>query len=85
MKIVKIEMADFALVDVRTTNECTPTPHCKKHGAMNKTTAHADGGGIWRCLAAHSYSIVKIGNSIGKKENDCACRAGCLQVGRFTD
>lgn len=80
MIIREIEFSDFSLVEVKTTNECRPTPHCKKHGAMNKITAHDDGGGIWRCLSAHSYTLIKIGNSVSKKENDCACRAGCLEV-----
>lgn len=82
MKIIPLELSDFSLVEVKTTNECNPTPHCKKHGAMNKITVHADGGGFWRCLSVHSYRIVKFGNSISRKENDCACRAGCLQVGQ---
>lgn len=26
------------------------TPHCMRHGAMNKVATHEDGGGIWRCI-----------------------------------
>ena len=79
MKISPLELADFNLVKVRSTNECTPTPHCDRHGAMNKITKHEDGGGIWRCLAVHSITIIKNGKSISKKENDCVCRAGCIE------
>ena len=80
MNVINLDMADFGLVDVKTTNDCNPTPHCKKHGAMNKITKHEDGGGIWRCLAVHSITAIRNGNSISKKENDCVCRAGCLQI-----
>ncbi len=75
MKISKIEMADFDLVEIKNN-----TPHCIKHGAMNKITKHSDGGGIWRCLSVHSITYIKVGNSIGKKENDCVCRAGCIEL-----
>lgn len=78
--IQALESAEFDLVEVKTTNECKPTPHCKNHGAMNKITRHEDGGGIWRCLAVHSITTVRIGKQISKKENDTVCRAGCLQV-----
>lgn len=79
MEIKELEFSDFSLVEVKTTNECSPTPHCKVHGAMNKITRHEDGGGIWRCLAAHSITTIKIGNSVSKKENDTICRAGCIE------
>ena len=81
MKIMELELADFGLVEVKTTNECSPTPHCKNHGAMNKITQNEDGGGIWRCCSVHSITTIKIGNQISKKENDNVCRAGCMQVG----
>lgn len=84
MTVTELPESDFSLVEVKTTNECNPTPHCKKHGAMNKITMHEDGGGIWRCLAAHSITTIKIGNSISKKENDTVCRAGCIQVKQLT-
>lgn len=84
MKIVPLELADFDLVEVKTTNECNPTPHCKQHGAMNKITMHEDGGGIWRCLSVHSRTKILKGNSIGYKENDCVCRAGCEQIIRVS-
>jgi hypothetical protein len=77
MKIKAIEMSDFGLVEVKTTNECNPTPHCKLHGAMNKISIHKDGGGIWRCLTVAGIRKVKNGNSISKKEVDGICRAGC--------
>jgi hypothetical protein len=80
MTVKELEFADFSLVEIKTTNECTPTPHCKNHGAMNKITKHDDdGGGIWRCLAVHSVTTIRNGNSISKKKNDSVCRAGCIQ------
>lgn len=80
MKIIELDKANFRLVEIKTTNECNPTPHCKNHGAMNKITKHEDGGGIWRCLSVHSVSKIVNGNSISYKENDTVCRAGCLQL-----
>lgn len=80
MTIKVIDMADFSLVEIKTTNECNPTPHCKKHGAMNKIAAHEDGGGIWRCISVHSVTKIINGKSISYKENDTHCRAGCLQI-----
>lgn len=77
MKIREIEMSDFGLAQVKTTNECNPTPHCKKHGAMNKITLNEDGGGIWRCVTIVGYKIVRNGNSTSKKETEGVCRAGC--------
>ena len=62
MRIEPIQFADFALVEV--TNG---TPHCKKHGAMNKMNTLEDGGGYWRCV---TYVT---------KANDNACRAGCCE------
>lgn len=76
MTIAELNNADISLVEVKTTNNCKPTPHCKIHGAMNKITSD----GIWRCISAISVRVVKVGNSIGKKENDNLCRAGCFQV-----
>lgn len=29
MHIIPINYAEFDLVEVKTTNECKPTPHCK--------------------------------------------------------
>lgn len=63
MKIEPINFADFLLVEIR-----HKTPHCKKHGAMNKFTVNKDGGGIWRCT------------SLVTKQNDNACRAGCCET-----
>lgn len=80
MNIIPLEIADFSLVKVRSTNECYPTPHCDNHGAMNKITKHEDGGGIWRCLSVHSITKIQIKNSISYKENDCVCRAGCIEI-----
>lgn len=80
VNIAPMDSADFELVEVKSTNECNPTPHCKIHGAMNKTTLHEDGGGFWRCLSAISVTKVVNGNSVGYKENDTVCRAGCCEV-----
>ena len=68
MKIIPINFSDFELVEVKTTNECKPTPHCKKHGAMTKMNLLEDGGGYWRCTGYVT------------KDNDNACRAGCCEV-----
>ena len=80
MKVVELNMADISLVEIKTTNTCNPTPHCKTHGAMNKITLNEDGGGIWRCISTHSVTKIINGNSISYKENDNNCRAGCLQI-----
>jgi hypothetical protein len=80
MTIQKLDKADFKLVELKSTNKCNPTPHCKKHGAMNKVTKYSDGGGIWRCIASTGFQIVKNGNSISRKELEGICRAGCDQV-----
>lgn len=63
-----INFADFGLVEVHTTNNCEPTPHCKLHGAMNKMNTLEDGGGYWRCI------------SFVSKSNDTPCRAGCCEI-----
>jgi hypothetical protein len=80
MNIIPIEAADLSLVEVKTTNQCRPTPHCRIHGAMNKITVNEGGGGYWRCLAAVSVTRIVRGNSISYKENDNVCRAGCCEV-----
>ncbi len=63
MNIESINFADFELVEIK-----NGTPHCKKHGAMNKMNRFEDGGGYWRCVAAVC------------KTNDNACRAGCNEI-----
>lgn len=68
MKISPINFADFKLVEVKTENDCSPTPHCKKHGAMNKMNILEDGGGYWRCI------------TFVTKYNDTSCRAGCCEI-----
>lgn len=62
MEIKPINFADFDLVEVK------GTPHCKKHGAMNKMNTLEDGGGYWRCVTTVS------------KTSDNECRAGCLET-----
>jgi hypothetical protein len=67
MEIIPINFSYFDLVEVITTNNCKPTPHCKKHGAMNKMNTLEDDGGYWRCVAYVN------------RDNDTACRAGCCE------
>lgn len=62
MNIEPINFSDFDLVEIK-----NGTPHCIKHGAMNKMTLFEDGGGYWRCI---TYVT---------KQNDTACRAGCCE------
>ena len=52
------------------------TPHCKKHGAMNKITAD----GIWRCITVAGFERVMVGNAIGEKHRENICRSGCKQI-----
>jgi hypothetical protein len=63
MKIVAINFANFENVEIK-----NGTPHCKKHGAMNKITKNEDGGGYWRCISVVSNTV------------DTVCRTGCCQV-----
>lgn len=74
MIIEQIEMTDFDLVEVK-----NGSPHCRKHGAMNKISREQNGDGIWRCLSQHGYRAVREGNAMGKKYDDCVCRAGCME------
>lgn len=81
MRIAQLDLADFSLVHLHSTQDGVQlTPHCKIHGAMNKMTVFEDGGGIWRCISAHSRTKIVNGNSISYKENDSICRAGCQQI-----
>lgn len=59
MKLLEIKFADLTLVEIK-----NQTPHCKKHGAMNKITNFEDDSGYWRCL------------SVVSKNNETVCRAG---------
>lgn len=68
MNIQPINFADFDLVIIKGDNTCRPTPHCKKHGAMNKMNVHEDSGGIWRCI------------SVVTNQTETACRAGCCEI-----
>lgn len=76
MKIEPLQLAEFDLVEVKSTNECRPTPHCKKHGAMNKITTD----GIWRCITVSGYKSVQNGKSKGQVHMETICRAGCAEV-----
>lgn len=62
MKIEPIDLSDISLVEIK-----NGTPHCKKHGAMNKLNRLEDGGGYWRCVHVPSM------------QNENTCRAGCLE------
>lgn len=76
MNIEPLSLADFSLVEIKTTNECRPTPHCKKHGAMNKITLD----GIWRCISVSGYRRVNVGNARGEEHVETICRAGCSEI-----
>ena len=75
MKVEPINESDFNLVEIKTTNECNPTPHCINHGAMNNITID----GIWRCLSVVGYREVYNGNARGEIHLDGICRAGCYE------
>jgi len=64
IKPINDNNSKFDLVEVKTTNNCDPTPHCKIHGAMNCVAAF-EGGRLWRCIQSN---MVK------------DCRAGCEEV-----
>lgn len=70
MRIEKLQDANFDLVELK------ETPHCKKHGAMNKITKD----GIWRCISVSGYKLKKAGKQISKVHVETICRAGCAEV-----
>lgn len=70
MTIKPIEHADFYLVQLKS------TPHCIRHGAMNKITAD----GIWRCISVAGYESVNQNGAKGKIHKETICRAGCKEV-----
>ena len=70
MKIKPIEHADFYLVQLK------DTPHCIRHGAMNKITAD----GIWRCISVAGYESVNENGAKGKIHKETICRAGCQEI-----
>ena len=66
MKIRPIDdgNSNFDLVELKETLGTKQyTPHCIKHGAMNKVSVFESGGGYWRCSAS------KVSG----------CRAGCIE------
>ena len=68
-----IENADLSLVELRDDGNIGKlTPHCKKHGAMNKLT----NGGIWRCIS--TYKVLNQTTDHVKENN---CTAGCEYKG----
>ena len=58
--MTEIKFSDISLVEIK-----NKTPHCIKHGAMNKMTNFEDESGIWRCISVISNTT------------DTVCRAGC--------
>lgn len=70
MKIQPIEHAEFHLVQMK------ETPHCIRHGAMNKITSD----GIWRCVTVAGYENVNENGAKGKVHKENICRAGCQEV-----
>jgi hypothetical protein len=54
----------FDLVEVKSNNNCDPTPHCKVHGAMNCVAIHTKGK-LWRCIQSNQLKD---------------CRAGCEEI-----
>lgn len=70
MKIKPIEHAEFHLVQMK------GTPHCIRHGAMNKITPD----GIWRCVTVAGYETVNENGAKGKVHKENICRAGCQEV-----
>lgn len=60
--------SDFTCVTLYSINNVPLTPHCTKHGAMNKVSVFPDGGGYWRCISTVS------------KYNDNNCRSGCIEI-----
>lgn len=70
MKIEALKDADITLVKLVEQPKGIITPHCIKHGAMNKFTAN----GIWRCCSTYLGD----GNGGLLKENNC--KAGCQEV-----
>ena len=71
MNIEPINSAYFDLVEI-----IKGTPHCKKHGAMNKITQD----GFWRCLSVTGYKLEFNGNSRSEIHRETICRAGCKQL-----
>lgn len=75
MKITPIEHASYNLVYLKENNERF-TPHCKKHGAMNKITKD----GFWRCISVSGFKINTNGNAKSETHAETICRAGCKEI-----
>lgn len=61
------EGADFSLVELKEQPKGTITPHCKKHGAMNKLSHN-----LWRCVS--TYKVNEEGKFAGSD-----CDACCIE------
>lgn len=53
---------DISIVTIK-----NDTPHCIKHGAMNKVSTFGNKSGYWRCISTISDT------------RDNLCRAGCIE------
>jgi hypothetical protein len=73
MEIEAINESDFSLVELK--GDIRLTPHCKKHGAMNKMTKD----GFWRCITVSGFRRIVHGNSVSEKHIETICRAGCKE------
>lgn len=71
MNIKPIEDAnsEFNTVYLTSTHkDVQDTPHCQKHGAMNKVSVFKEGGGYWRCCTTEAT----------------ICRSGCIETKEAT-
>ncbi len=76
MNIKELKDADLSLVILKTDDpRLRPTPHCIRHGAMNKLTKE----GIWRCVTTYK---VERGPGLPPQGRiiDNVCKAGCQEV-----
>lgn len=71
MKIKPLDIAKFSLVEIKEN-----TPHCIKHGAMNKITTD----GIWRCITVAGFKRTIVNGATGKTHKENICRAGCVEI-----
>ncbi len=73
IKDSEFDNGDFSLVELKE-GAGRLTPHCKKHGAMNK---FADN--IWRCITQYGREDPKDGETIGRFI-DRTCDACCIEI-----
>ena len=80
MKIRKLngkkeDQEGFELVYLKAYKDIKETPHCKKHGAMNKMK-----NGMWRCFS--EYGFIDKGHEM-PHFIDRICNACCMQEDQF--